>query len=464
MAVFWKRSTAPASEARSAYSLPLTWTYDDGQYDSVNLSSADSSLQSIAFRSAADLVASLVSELPVHVYSGEGSERRRRQTPGYLEDPGGDGNGVADWIYQLMMSWLLRGNGYGDVVEWSRTGYPMTVSWFFPDDVGVTLEDGSPRWRVNGRDFPAARMLHKRVNSMPGRLLGLSPVSYHATTIGLSLTSARFGNQWFRDGAHPSGMLVNTEVEMTTETAQVAKARFLAALRGTREPLVLGRGWEYKAIQVAPEESQFLETQGYTEAQCARILGPGIAEVMGYETGGSMTYANVVDRRADVLAFSLNRWANRIDRLLTSMLPAPQYARLNRDALLEATTLERYKAHALATGNAAWKTVNEVRGLENQPPIDGGDELIKASEPIPTEPPEDVEPRNVVNLSVGVDARQEPPVTTVENRYEMPAPVAPSVTVENRYEIDATTHIADDAIRVDARTTVQTPEPRSGSR
>jgi hypothetical protein len=66
-----------------------------------------------------------------------------------------------------------------------------------------------------------------------------------------------------------------------------------------------------------------------------------------------------------------------------------------------------------------------------------------------------------MNLAVSVDARQEPPVTTVENRYEMPAPVAPSVTVENRYEIDATTPIADDAIRVDARTTVQTPEPRS---
>jgi hypothetical protein len=58
---------------------------------------------------------------------------------------------------------------------------------------------------------------------------------------------------------------------------------------------------------VPEEESQFLATQGYTEAQCARIFGPGFAEVLGYESGGSMTYANVESRASHLLVYS---WAS----------------------------------------------------------------------------------------------------------------------------------------------------------
>lgn len=373
MTFLFRRDQPPARSETRSFVVPISGATDDAW--APDMGSASTSLQSIAVRSSVDLLASLTSELPLDVYRGTGTDRKKVTTPGYLLDPGGDGHGLEDWVYQSLLSWLLRGNLYGTVIDWSSTGlFPTTVALHYPDDVRGDDSSGRVRWRVGGREIDSESFLHRRVNPVPGRVLGLSPVEFHAYQLGLSIASARFGAAWFRDGAIPGGILTN-DGELDETQAKIAKQRFMASLRGTREPAVLGNGWKFEQVQVAPEESQFLETQGFTEAQCARIFGPGVAEVLGYETGGSMTYSNVIDRRADLLALTLNRWILRTERLLTEMLPRPQYAKLNRDALLQATTLQRYEAHKTAI-TAGFKTRNEVRENEDLTPLPGGDTLM----------------------------------------------------------------------------------------
>lgn len=339
-----------------------------------NPSVGDNALQVVAFGAACDLVASLSSELPAHVYRGTGSARTQLSTPGWLEDPAGDGYGLADWVYRLVLSWLLRGNAFGDVLARGPGGFPTQVELLNPHAVGGSVVDGVVKWTVAGRPVAdAGAFWHLRVNPAPGRVLGRSPVEYHAEQLGMSLTSTRFGLRWFEDGAHPSGILANSEVELNPEQSKTAKDRFLAAVRGNREPVVLGKGWSFEQVQLNPEESQFLQTQGYSAAECARILGPGLAEVLGYESGGSLTYTNVESRSAHLLVYSLNKWLRRVERVLTAMLPRPQYVRIDRDALLQSTTLERYKAHESALRNR-WKVVNEVREDEDMPGVAWGDE------------------------------------------------------------------------------------------
>lgn len=338
----------------------------------VDASSMASSLQSVAVAASTDLIASLGSELPVDVFRGRGLDRRQLPLPSQLEDPGGDGYGLEDWSYRVLMSWLLRGNLYGEELA-RRPTHLTQVELFHPDEVSGWLEDGRPVWHVNGRRVERG-FLHRRAYPMPGVIQGRSPIAYHAATIGVSLASTQFGSQWFRDGAHPSGMLTNSEVPINAEVAKTVKDRFLAALRGTREPLVLGKGWEYKQIQINPDDSQFLETMGYSEAQCARIFGPGIAEVLGYAVkGASLTYSNIADRDLHLLKYSLNRWLRRLERLLSEFLPRPQYVVINRDALLQTNTLQRFTAHGLALGDQ-WRTVNEVRAIEDLPPVPWGDQ------------------------------------------------------------------------------------------
>jgi HK97 family phage portal protein len=258
------------------------------------------------------------------------------------------------------------------------------VVLYHPDEVhGWRDRQGRPQWRVNGRQVEPADMWHRRVYPAPGRLLGSSPVEYHARVIGLGMSAERFGAQWFSDGAHPSAMLTNEEEQLNQAKARTAKQRFLAAVRG-REPVVLGKGWKYAPIQVNPNESQFLETQKYTEAQVARIYGPGVGEVLGYETGNSLTYATLEGRAQHLLVFAVNRWLRRAERVLSSMLPRPQYARLNRDALLQTTALERWRVHEIALRSKA-KVVNEVRDDEDLPPVEwGGTPMDMGPAPAPT--------------------------------------------------------------------------------
>lgn len=364
---------APATdvEERASYWAPRM-PANIGNYSDVTVTTT-SAAQSVAIRSTTDLIASLGSELPVNLWTEERGKRVRfKNTPAGVEDPGGDDRGREDWGYRLFWSWLLAGNACGDIVE-RNPHQLLTVDLINIDDVTPSVVEGTPKWYVNGTDIPAARMAHWRVNPVPGRLMGLSPIEHHATTIGISLATSRFGRQWFADGAHASGYLTNTEIALTEEIAEQAKAKVLEA-RGSSAPMVFGKGWGFTGAQVTPEESQFLQTQGLSEAQCARIFGPGFAEILGYETGGSMTYANVVDRRQDLLVLSMNRWLRRYDRVLSMFAPRGVWAEVNRDALLEATTLQRYQAH---TASLPWRTVNEIRDIEHLDPIDGGDHLSK---------------------------------------------------------------------------------------
>jgi len=377
---FWVRSASPGGERRQtiAGQLSLSEYLSGGStYDTISVSTIGDALRSIAVGSASDLFASLSSELPLGVFSGVGADRRQRQAPGYLDDPGGDQVGREDWAYRIMMSWLMRGNMMGDVLD-RRGGVPVQVDVWHPDSCMPMIDysNGGVVWTHNGRPVDMETFVHRRVNPLPETVLGQSVISRHASQIALPLMAQRYGVQWFTEGAHPSGILSSDAVDvwaLTDDQVKQIKNRFMAGLRGSREPALVGKQWSFKALQVVPEESQFLETLGASEAQCCRMFGPGVAEVLGYQSGGSLTYANVESRMTHLLVLSLGKWIRRLERMFSWMLPVGQYVILDRDALLESTTLARFQAHASALQNR-WKVVNEVRAIEGLPPVTWGDE------------------------------------------------------------------------------------------
>jgi HK97 family phage portal protein len=336
----------------------------------VDLSVAEASLQKVAIWASVTLLAGTAAMLPLDIYAGEGAAKRERPKPRWLLDPAGDGNGLEDWIQQLMFSWLLRGNAYALVGDRDpRLGTPTQLVLQHPDEVAVWLDakDGRPRYRILGREVEQGQVWHRRVYPVPGRVKGMSPIAHQALTIGVGIAAMRFGAQWFEEGAHPTGIL-SSDKNLDQAQAATAKQRFVAAIQGRREPVVLGQGWQYKAIQLNPNESQFLETNNFTAAECCRIYGPGIAEILGYETGGAMTYQNIEHRNLQLLIYALDPWLTRLERLFTELLPRPQYVKVNRGALLRTDILTRYRAHQIAIRNKI-ATPDEVRELEDRPPL-----------------------------------------------------------------------------------------------
>ncbi|MGW7195542.1 phage portal protein [Streptomyces chryseus] len=365
-----------------SHPIPPNSASSSGSFARVDLSRTEASLQKVAVWSCVNLTATIAECMPVDMVNEDG---KHLPLPAWMADLGGDGHGLPDWLYQYVYSLMLRGNGYGLTGERDRRrGTPTLIQLQHPDEVGLSQVEGRPQWKVGGRTLEdPEQMWHRRVHPVPGRTLGLSPIAVHAMTIGTGISAMRFGAQWFEEGAHPTGMLT-TSKNLDRKQAATAKERFMAAIRGRREPVVLGGDWKYQTVQVKANESQFLETHGYTAAECCRIFGPGYAEIFGYETGGSLTYSNIEQRSLDFLTYAADPWLVRIETALSSLLTPGWKVRFNRAALVRTDLLTRYRAHAIAL-RSQFKIINEVRADEDWQPVAWGDKPVVVGAPGPEE-------------------------------------------------------------------------------
>jgi HK97 family phage portal protein len=349
----------------------------------------DQAMRLSAVWGCVDLIAEIVSTIPFHEYTntGPGGSPERQPRPRLLDDPGGDGYGFEVWARALMTSMLLRGNEFGLIHSLDDRGHPRVIENLHPDRIsywkGEWHLDNQP---IDRYPFGAAQLWHLPAYSVPGTPLGLAPISYAAQTIGLGIATQRFGAQWFGDGAHPTAMLTG-EQPISEDDAKLLKARILAATRDNREPLVLGAGYKLEAVQVAPEESQFLETIKATDDQIARFFfrrPPG--------EGGDITYANVEARSLDLLTYTINGWLVRIENALTRLRPRGRYVKANADAMIRPDTKTKAEVDAIVL-RAGVQTPNERRRIHDLAPLPGGDELnwppFSTSAPAAADSPEE---------------------------------------------------------------------------
>lgn len=338
--------------------------------DSSGAPTAESASQLVAVGSAIRVLANTAAMLPVDVFTGTGKNRQEALLPPVLQSP----DGVSDlpmWLYQVVESAASRGIAVG-VKESSTRGRPTRVQLVDPDGVSVRVKDGKKTWRLDGVERDDADVWSFIPYPKAGRLLGQSPIEHHARMLGLAVQSERYGGKFFTEDATPSAIL-STDKRVEKEQAATIKERFMDAVRGKREPAVLGMGMTYQAVNVSPVDAELLSTMKWSEAECARIFGPGMAELLGYETGGSFTYTNRVDRQMDLLMFAIDPWLTRLEASLSRWLPRPQQVQFQRKAFWRTDNKSRFEAHQIGI-QSGFETINEVRELEDMPPVAWGNE------------------------------------------------------------------------------------------
>jgi HK97 family phage portal protein len=205
-----------------------------------------------------------------------------------------------------------------------------------PDRFGV-------EYRLDGQPIDRDDLVHFKGYTFPGNPVGLSPVAYAAESIGLALGAQQFGARYFGDAASPSGYL-SSEQTITEAQARDALKLWEARHQGRRHTAVLGKGLQFKTIKIAPEESQFLETQRFTVQQIARIYNVG-PELIAGGPDGSLTYVNTQERSLDFLRLLPHALDHKLESLLDGLLPVGTFCKFNTGGLLRSTTLLR----ALAT-------------------------------------------------------------------------------------------------------------------
>jgi HK97 family phage portal protein len=229
------------------------------------------------------------------------------------------------------------------------------------------VKDGRVIWRIDGQevDEPAS-IWHVKAFTAPGQVLGLSPIQHARQAIGLGLGAEKFAAQLFGNSAIPAGVLT-TDRRVDQETADRWRVRWRQQDRGIA---VLGDGAKFEPVTLPPEESQFLETTQANIRTIARYFGVQ-PELIGADSGNSLTYANVEQRALDFLTFGLRPWLVRLETALSALLSSTTTVKFNAGALVRTDLLTRYQAHEVGI-RAGFLTVNEARDLEDRPPLPEG--------------------------------------------------------------------------------------------
>jgi HK97 family phage portal protein len=319
------------------------------------------------------LIADAIGALGLHSYR---NGRIVKPTPQILIKPNPQETRI-ETISAMAASLILDGNYIAVLGERGANGLP---DMFYPvaiDRVNLNRVDGRIVYRIDEQVYEADDILHIKNFTLPGEFFGRGIVETQKQAIGKEIAINEYASRYFDGGVNPTAVIKSGNPDLTQEEADALKTAWLSMYSGrNRQPAVLNSTTDFEILSSNAQESQLIEAQiqGLTEA--ANILG-----LPAYYLGApnsSRTYANVEQENLQLVRWSIQPIAERIEQALSELLVRGQTAKFNYDTLLRTDTLSRYQAHAVGLTNG-FLTVDEVRDMENRDPIQGIDD-----EPIDT--------------------------------------------------------------------------------
>lgn len=343
-----------------------------------------------AARVLADNIASLKPAL--YTVDKEGVWQQQK-TPSLFVNPSIHGT-LYDWLQRAVHSMALWGDAVGYVTQRDYYGFPTMVEWLDPDQVNV--QDGSqgnasynsttgvdfgtsgtdgpgsymdPIWYWRGRRLERSDIVHIPWYTMPYKVRGLSPISAYQTIANAGLGAQDYASAWFLHGGVPPGTFRNTAQKVSKEDNDIITERVVRRL-ASRKPLVFGADWEYTPILLKASDAAFVEHAQLTANHIAVIYGLP-AEMLGGQTGSSLTYNTVSANALNFLTFSLRPWLVKIESSLSNLFPRGTFVKFDTSELLRMDPMSKAQVDAISLGYypPAWKTIDEVRVSNDLPPI-----------------------------------------------------------------------------------------------
>jgi HK97 family phage portal protein len=363
-------------------------------------------MQLLAVAASVRLLSDAVSGLPFDAVRAKGEIRETIEPPpAIVADPFG-GMATAglptrrQGFAQMMVSLLLRGNAYCLVLARDSYGRPQRLRVLHPDRVRCEFDPyGQRKYEIDRQPVDSNDVVHIMGMTLPESPTGMSVISYARQAIGLGLAAEEFGARFFGEGAHMTGV-VEIDADLDVNRARQIKENFSAShsgLKNSHTVGVLSGGAKWKPISVSPEDAQFLGTRAAQNLDIAMIFGVP-PHMLGQVDKTTSWGTGIEQQGLGFLAYTLSAWLGRFEDAWSAMLPKPQSARFNADALLRTDTAGRYAVYTAARSTGIM-TVNEIRALENYAPIDGGDDIamplnssapkMKDNEASPTAPKAD---------------------------------------------------------------------------
>ena len=334
-----------------------------------------------------NLLAGTIASLPLMVYRTRGGARTvASDHPLYRilhDSPNADQTALDFWEF-VCASLELHGNAYAEVVR-ARNGRIIALGVpITPELVTVRrLDTGALEyeWVDQGRRIIAGqdRVLH--IRGFGGNPLGgLSTLSAGRQSFGLAQAIERASGDTFRNGVRPSGLLKTADtltIDQRKQAEELLQEKFSGAINAGR-PMLLDRGMDWVQLSISPEDAQMLQSRAFSVEEVCRFFG--VPPFMVGHTEKTTSWGTGLEQQTlGFQKFTLRRRLKRIEQALEKQLlsVADRLAGItiefNLEGLLRADSAARASFYQLMLTNGVM-TINEVRSLENLPPVEGGDE------------------------------------------------------------------------------------------
>lgn len=346
------------------------------------------------------ILAESVASLPLPVYRRLANGGKERAADHYLYQI------LHDLPNPEMTSMELRetmmghaagwGNAYGEI-EFNNAGGVRHIWPLRPDRMTVRREAGRLvyEYRLSKPDaqgrtrriWGQEKVLHVRGLGFDG-LVGYSPIAMARQAVGLGLAAEEFGARFFGNDARPGVVLKHpgTLGEVAHKNLRAGWEEEHGGLSKSHRIAILEEGMDLQEIGLPPQDAQFLETRKFQVTEIARIFRIPPHMLADLERA---TFSNIEHQSLEFVIHTIRPWLVRWEQALHRDLLTPQeretyFVEFLVDGLLRGDIESRYKAYATGRQNG-WLSANDIRGLENQNPIDGGDVYLVPLNMVPAD-------------------------------------------------------------------------------
>lgn len=325
-----------------------------------------------------NLVAGAVGSLPLHLYRRTDNGRERASEhylAKILHDRPNQWQTAMEFREAMTAAALLTGNAVAERI-YSDTGRLVALVPIPPGNVTIaTTPAGSIVYDVTDRNGKRRRLLadevlHLRDRSDDG-IVGRSRIDRARESLGLAQAVVRHGAAQYRNGARPSGV-IEAAGKLTQEGWNRLREAFRAQYQGPDNAgnvVPLDAGMKFQALSLSAADAQLVESLGWSVEEVARLFNvpPALIGAKGD------SYSSTVALTQAFVTYAVRPWLVRWEQAINAMIGDGQlFAEHNLDGLLRADPKVRADIYHLGLADG-WLTPNEVRRLENMPPLPGGD-------------------------------------------------------------------------------------------
>jgi HK97 family phage portal protein len=350
---------------------------------------------------AVNLISTTCAGLPMRAYrDGEGDVRLRVRTgpaARLVADPHPDMTPLELWelVYGSLCLWgnaylLKLRNPLGQLAELWWISPARVKAMRLPDAYG--RQTGEKRYILDGNeDNPLSDkvMLHIPGFGYDG-ICGVSPIRAAREGLGLAMAAEGYGSRFFDSGALATGIL-QTDQRLELDDAKRLKELWRSGgsgLDSAHDIRVMGSGAKFQPLSIPNDDAQFLETREFQVTEVARWYG--IPPHLLMQTEKSTSWGSGIEsQNLGLITYTLSGYLKRVEQRMTrTVAPEPVYVQIDLRGLLRGDSAARaeYYTKRFALGSLS---PNDIRRLEDEAPVEGGDfyyvplNFAKVEPPVP---------------------------------------------------------------------------------